>query len=121
MKKILVWRQTVNNNNNIFSGTIIVDESEYLFWLQLLNKQDMPFEINLNSHKEDTLLFENGQELIDNVEVTTLDVSTEIILKSLIGNGIGIINFYTDVISDLDNSDFIIDMDSDDLDDLTEI
>lgn len=108
MKKILVWR--FDNNNSILSGVIIIDNSEYEFWLELLNKQTDPFVVNINSHEEDTICFENGQELIDSVKVHTLDISTEIILKGLIGDGIGILNFYTDVVSDLDNSDFFIDM-----------
>ena len=112
MKKILVWR--FYNNNSILSGVIIVDNSEYDFWLELLNKQADPFVININSHEEDTICFENGQELIDSVKVNTLDVFDELLLKNLIGNGIGILNFYTDVVSDLDNSDFFIDMNGDD-------
>lgn len=114
MKKILIWKY--DNNNSFFSGFIIVDNSEYEFWLELLNKQTMPFEININSHKEDTILFENGKQLIDSVKVNTLDVFDELLLTKLIGNGIGILNFYTDVVSDLDNSDFFIDMSGDDND-----
>jgi hypothetical protein len=110
MKKILVWRQKVDNSNSIFSGAIIVEKSEYDFWVELLKKQDMPFEISLTSHEEDTIEFENGQELLDNVEVSDLSETDEIIMKRYIDEGIGILNFYTDVVSDLDNSDFFIDM-----------
>jgi len=110
MKKILVWRQKVDNDNSIFSGAIIVEKSEYDFWLELLKKQDTPFEISLTSHEEDTIEFEDGQELLDNVEVSDLSETDEITMKRYIGEGIGILNFYTDVVSDLDNSDFFIDM-----------
>jgi len=110
MKKILVWRQKVDNDNSIFSGAIIVEKSEYDFWVELLKKQDTPFEINLTSHEENTIEFEDGQELLDNVEVSDLSETDEIIMKRYIGEGIGILNFYTDVVSDLDNSDFFIDM-----------
>jgi hypothetical protein len=110
MKKILVWHQKVDNDNSIFSGAIIVEKSEYDFWLELLKKQDTPFEVNLTSHEEDTIEFEDGQELLDNVEVSDLSETDEIIMKRYIGEGIGILNFYTDVVSDLDNSDFFIDM-----------
>ena len=110
MKKILVWRQKVDNDNSIFSGAIIVEKSEYDFWLELLKKQDTPFEINLTSHEENTIEFEDGQELLDNVEVSDLSETDEITMKRYIGEGIGILNFYTDVVSDLDNSDFFIDM-----------
>ena len=110
MKKILVWRQKVDNDNSIFSGAIIVEKSEYDFWLELLKKQDTPFEVNLTSHEEDTIEFEDGQELLDNVEVSDLSETDEIIMKRYIGDGVGVLNFYTDVVSDLDNSDFFIDM-----------
>jgi len=110
MKKILVWRQKVDNDNSIFSGAIIVEKSEYDFWLELLKKQDTPFEISLTSHEENTIEFEDGQELLDNVEVSDLSETDEITMKRYIGEGIGILNFYTDVVSDLDNSDFFIDM-----------
>ena len=108
MKKILIWRYEINNA--FLSGAIIVDKSEYEFWLDLLNKQTEPFVINVNSHEEDTICFENGQELIDSVKVVTLDGLAKIVFRHTIGDGIGILNFYTDVISDLDNSDFFIDM-----------
>jgi len=110
MKKILVWHQKVDNDNSIFSGAIIVEKSEYDFWLELLKKQDTPFEVNLTSHEEDTIEFEDGQELLDNVEVSDLSETDEIIMKRYIGDGVGVLNFYTDVVSDLDNSDFFIDM-----------
>ena len=110
MKKILVWHQKVDNDNSIFSGAIIVEKSEYDFWVELLKKQDTPFEINLTSHEEDTIEFEDGQELLDNVEVSDLSETDEIAMKIYIGDGVGVLNFYTDVVSDLDNSDFFIDM-----------
>lgn len=110
MKKILVWHQKVDNDNSIFSGAIIVEKSEYDFWVELLKKQDIPFEISLTSHEEDTIEFEDGQELLDNVEVSDLSETDEIIMKRYIGDGVGVLNFYTDVVSDLDNSDFFIDM-----------
>lgn len=108
MKKILVWRGY--NNDCVLSGVIIVDNTEYEFWLELLNKQTEPFEININSHSEDTMYFENGQELLSQVKVSTLDHISKIVFRNTIGEGIGILNFYTDVVSDLDNSDFFIDM-----------
>ena len=108
MKKVLVWRGY--NNDCVLSGAIIVDKSEYEFWLDLLNKQSEPFEININSHSEDTMYFENGQELLSQVKVSTLDHISKIVFRNTIGEGIGILNFYTDVVSDLDNSDFFIDM-----------
>jgi hypothetical protein len=118
MKKILIWRYY--NNDSLLSGAIIVDNSEYNFWLELLNKQTEPFVININSHEEDTVCFENGQELIDNVKVITLDYISKMVFKNTIGDGIGILNFYTDVISDLDNSDFFIDMSDSDEEEIEE-
>lgn len=110
MNKLLVWRQEVANNPSIFSGAIIVEKSEFDFWVELLKKQDTPFEINISSDEESLLTFDNGQELLDNVKVSDLSESEKDTLQKYIGNGIGILNFYTDVVSDLDNSDFIIDM-----------
>ena len=108
MKKILIWRYDINDA--VLSGAIIIYNSEYDFWLELLNKQTEPFVINVNSNEEDTVCFENGQELINSVEVSDLSEIDECIMRRYIGDGIGILNFYADVISDLDNSDFFIDM-----------
>jgi hypothetical protein len=109
MKKLLIWRQTIQNSKNIFSGSIIVEEEEYNLWLKLLTEQKYPFDINISCDVDGEITFENGQELINNVVVSTLDTSTEIILSGLFGHGIGILNFYTDVISSLGYDD-IIDM-----------
>ena len=110
MKVLLTWRQIVENNENVYSGAIIIDEEEYQTWFDLLNKQDFPFEIKLTCNVEDTLQFDNGQELLDNVVVAKLDTVSKIALTHHLGNGIGVLNFYTDVIAYLDNDDFIVDM-----------
>lgn len=110
MKKLLIWRKTVGINKDIFSGAIIVEEQEYILWLKLLTEQKHPFDINISCNSDSEITFRNGQELIDDVIVSTLDITTEIILSNLFGNGIGILNFYTDIISTLGYDD-IIDMD----------
>jgi hypothetical protein len=113
MKKLLIWRYNIYED--FFSGAILIENSEYDFWLELLKKQETPFEINLNCSKEVSILFNNGQELINSVEVKSLDIFLETAINHLLGNGIGILNFYTDVVNYLDNDDFIIDMSDDEI------
>jgi hypothetical protein len=108
MKKILVWKY--HYKDSFLSGAIIVDEVEYKFWLDLLKKQDTPFSINIVSNLDQSIVFSNGEELLESVNITEIGKDFEESFIDIIGEGIGILNFYTDVVSDLDNSDFIIDM-----------